>query len=281
MMRWKHLIRSESGIIPMLLALILAAGAFIGLGTLMLKGSGAALKKTKSNSEQLVGLEKTIRAHVFLTRHLPCPADGDGDGASRAGCAGNNNDGVVPWVTLGITRDDATDPFGRLISYHVDPDLEPVNSNAAKICQGNDARAGTLRLNPSADTSLFVLISHGSNGFGGWLPIGRQTANPASALERENCSGSAVNPANVTCANPSAKDITQGPHQTDPAAANYFDDTVLAARSSDYNDNCPIAAVGGGGGGGRGGGGNDRNNDGIPDHCQDGNGNDTNAPGCN
>ncbi len=274
MMRWKHLIRSESGIIPMLLALLLAAGAFIGLGMLMLRGNGAALRNVKSNSTQLLELEKTIRAHVFLTRHLPCPANGDGDGASRAGCAGNNNDGVVPWATLGITRDDATDRFGRLISYHVDPDLDPVNSNAAEICQGNDARAGTLRLNPSADTSLFVLISHGSNGFGGWLPIGRQTANPASTLERENCSDSAVNPANVICANPSAKDITQGPYQTNPAAANYFDDTVLAARSSDYNDNCPIAAVGGGGG-------NDRNNDGIPDHCQDGNGNDTNAPGCN
>ncbi len=267
---WRRLIRSESGFIPMLLALLIAAGAIIGLGVLMLKGSSISLEKSKSNSAQLIGLEKTIRAYVFLTRRLPCPANGDEDGISKPSCAGNNNDGVVPWATLGLPKDDAKDPFGHLISYHVDPDIV-----AGNICTGVTASPGTIRLNPSADTSLFVLISHGPNGLGGWLPTGRQSVIPSSTLERENCSDSAANPNNVTCANPNAKDVTQGPYQANPAAANYFDDTVLAARSSDYDKNCPVSTGGGGGDG------NDRNNDDIPDHCQDGRGNDTHAPGCN
>lgn len=272
MNRRRKFLHSESGIIPMLLALLLAAGAVIGFGAYILKGSTVALQSNKSNYEQLVDLEKTIRAYTFLNRVLPCPAAPNGDGASKTSCASNENDGVVPWATLGITRAAATDPYGRLISYHVDPALAPVNPNNLNICQSTTARPGTLVLSPTTAVSLFVLISHGPNGLGGWRTNSLQMPNPASTQERENCADITGNNSIVTCVNPSATIVTQGPHQTDLSQPNYFDDMLLAATSANYN---PVCANGGGGGGG-----NDRNGDGIPDHCQDGRGNDDNTPAC-
>lgn len=226
----------------MLLALLIAMGGLVSLSVIMLGRSGYSLEKGKSNIGQLADLEKAIRAHVFLTRRLPCPANGDEDGVSKPSCTGTDNDGVVPWTTLGLSKDDAKDPYGRLISYHVDPDLAAsadknfcINSGSGP---GNMARDGTIRLNPSTGTSLFVLISHGPNGLGGWLPTGRQSVIPSSTLERENCPDSAASAGNVTCANPDAKDVTQGPYQGNPAAANYFDDAILAAESNDYTAVC-------------------------------------------
>ena len=238
MKRWRCLLRDDRGFIPVLLALLIAFGGMISLGAFVLSRSAASLQSGKANLEQLAELEKTIRAYVYLNRRLPCPANGDDmTGAAKTTCTGGNNDGVVPWGELGLPKEAIRDPYGRMISYSVDPLLTSGN-----VCTGsspvNTALPGSIRINPSAATSLFVLISHGPNGYGGWLPGGRQSANPASSPERENCADSAANNSTVTCADPDPRAVTQGPIQGNPDAPEFFDDTVAAARSEDYTALC-------------------------------------------
>lgn len=218
----------------MLLALLIAAAGLIGVGVIVLNRTSGALQQDKASTQQLVRLEKTLRAHAYRTGKLICPAHGDGDGAAKTSCTGNNNDGVVPWRTLGLPREDAQDAAGGMISYSVDPDLL-----AGDFCAGGGtALPGGIRLAPSVATSLFTLVSHGPTGFGAWLPGGRQAANPASAVERENCADSAADTGRVTCADPNPRVINQGPYQSDPAAAGFFDDITLAAKSADYDAVC-------------------------------------------
>ena len=237
MIHWRPLVQDDKGFIPMLLALLIALGGLIGVGSLILSRSSVNLQSGKANLEQLTEIEKTIRGHAYQYRRLPCPANGDDpSGVAKATCTGSANDGVVPWGTLGLPQEAIRDPYGRLISYSVDPGLVD-----GKICTGatpNTPLPGAIRINPTASTTLFALVSHGSNGLGGWLPNYRQSAPPASLLERENCANSAANSANVTCADPDPLVINQGPIQRDPTAPDYFDDSVLAARSEDYTALC-------------------------------------------
>ena len=60
MIRWRHFIRDENGFIPMLLALLIALGGLVGVGSLMLSRSTANLRSGKANLEQLAEIEKTI-----------------------------------------------------------------------------------------------------------------------------------------------------------------------------------------------------------------------------
>ncbi|MEQ1887777.1 MAG: hypothetical protein ABL951_01200 [Alphaproteobacteria bacterium] len=240
MNRWPRLFRDEKGFIPMLLALLIALGGLVSVGALILNRSATSLRSGKANLEQLAELEKSIRAYAYMNHRLPCPANGDdATGAVKATCTGGNNDGVVPWRDLGLTKEAVKDPYGRLISYSVDPGL-----SAGSVCTGtspvNSALPGAIRINPSANTSFFVLISHGPNGYGGWLPAGGQSASPASSQERENCTDSA---ASVTCADPDPLAVTQGPYQPDPDAPNYFDDVILAAKSADYTALCAATST--------------------------------------
>lgn len=233
------LLKSNDGFLPMLLAIIIGVGGFISVGVIMVNRGGGNLQKGKANLEQLADLEKAIRADAYLNRRLPCPAHGDGDGGAKSSCTGNENDGVIPWRDLGLTREAVTDPFGHLISYIVDPTLSSGN-----FCSGAAARPGSIRLNPTTSTSLFVVISHGPSGLGGWLPAGGQPAVPFSPLELENCTNSSATGGAPACNDPNADAVTQGPYQADRSEPNFFDDTIQAAKSSDYDALCLSVAGG-------------------------------------
>ena len=95
MTRWRGLLRSERGVLPLLLAMLIAAGGMISLAILALNRMGGVLQKNRTVLEQLEKLEKSIRAESFRTLRLPCPALADGDGTAKSSCTGANNDGVV------------------------------------------------------------------------------------------------------------------------------------------------------------------------------------------
>jgi hypothetical protein len=92
---------------------------------------------------QLDTIDTALANFVAQNRRLPCPADGlIASGAPGVGQEtlspgpppatvppkGTCNpvtqaNGIVPWVTLGLTEADATDPWGGRITYRVDPAL--------------------------------------------------------------------------------------------------------------------------------------------------------------
>lgn len=131
---------------------------------------------------------------------LPCPAPaGTPTGATGAGVSdctiavvSNTVNGVVPWVTLGVNE---TDAWGRRFTYSI-------ASSVAGGAFGTSftlTSTGTINVatvsggtNYVASNMPAVVISHGPNGLGAYLPTGSQLATDATHTdELANSDGSA------------------------------------------------------------------------------------------
>ncbi|MDP2031760.1 MAG: prepilin-type N-terminal cleavage/methylation domain-containing protein [Thiobacillus sp.] len=128
--------------------------------------------------------------------YLPCPdADGDGNGddnrnlASRA-CspsAGGLAHGWLPWVELGVAQQDA---WGNRLLYAVNT----VYSNELSGFSSSTALANPLQVCTTstcvtpdvASNVVFLLVSHGANGWGALNVNGNTLAEPTGADELEN-----------------------------------------------------------------------------------------------
>lgn len=86
--------------------------------------------RRKETRTKLESLESAITRFVMTNQRLPCPADG-AQGVSNANSGLELRDpgppatctamstGIVPWRTLGVPVDSATDAWGNLITYRV------------------------------------------------------------------------------------------------------------------------------------------------------------------
>jgi prepilin-type N-terminal cleavage/methylation domain-containing protein len=115
--------------------------------------------------------------------------------------------GVVPWKTLGLSIEQVQDGYYRFFSYHVTPAttaLSATNVNAMRgdmtIHTGTPPQLGLPptgnQINSCMNTTtppvggddqngcnlraVIVLLSHGENGAGAWLPTGSQLALPTT-----------------------------------------------------------------------------------------------------
>lgn len=108
----------------------------VGILLAMVMGAGSAVldnQKRKNVRERLDALDTALANFVAVNKRLPCPADGRVvSGAAGAGVetvvAGNCSPatqlhGVLPWVTLGLSEQEASDPWNARLSYRVDPAL--------------------------------------------------------------------------------------------------------------------------------------------------------------
>jgi type II secretory pathway pseudopilin PulG len=116
----------------------LAFGMVITATSSMREGTQRSTVRT-----QLDTIDAALANFVAQYKRLPCPANGTvASGAVGAGqetlspgpppatlppigtCNPNNqSNGIVPWVTIGLSEADVTDPWGGRISYRVDPAL--------------------------------------------------------------------------------------------------------------------------------------------------------------
>ncbi len=121
-----------------LLILGLALGMVLNMSSGMRDAQNRQLVRTQLNT-----LDTALANFVAKNRRLPCPAVGTiASGALNAGVeaislgpppvtnppVGDCNpitqiNGVVPWVTLGLTESEGSDPWFGRISYRVDPVL--------------------------------------------------------------------------------------------------------------------------------------------------------------
>ena len=130
-----------------------------------------------------------LRSYMAANGNYPCPADASlPTGSANYGVAAANPDttnncgggvpaanyidasnniavGMVPVRALGLSSDYAIDGFGRAITYAVD-------TNAVS-CWGSRSITGKITVtdNGTAKATPFVLVSHGANGHGAWLPL--------------------------------------------------------------------------------------------------------------
>jgi len=129
----------------------------IGLALGMVLNVTRSMRDTKNRQlvvSKLSTLDTALANFVAQNKRLPCPANGTiASGAANAGmenpfpATGVCNPvaqtfGVVPWVTLGLSEDDATDPwFGRM-TYRVDPALAQIAPSLMDMSNCDPAGTG-------------------------------------------------------------------------------------------------------------------------------------------
>lgn len=171
---------------------LLVGGMLIGLGT------QRQISEANESQKQLNEIRDALIGFAVTNGRLPCPADPTAP--SGAGTAGieqprvpvsppnvcPNFSGVLPWATLGVQE---LDVWGRRMSYRVNSDFSrSITGQAAfTLSSAGDINvritsAGTLL----ASTIPAVLVSHGPNGQGAYLPTGVQMPISADADEAEN-----------------------------------------------------------------------------------------------
>ena len=211
--------RKSRGFSLVEIAIVLAILGFVL--TIGLKSTGAYLsaERRQTTVARLAGVDAALVNYVALQKRLPCPADG------RPGATGIEvlrlangtctvaaiNNGVVPWVTLGISEAEAQDGWGNRISYRtsnaVGAALTIDNKMDMSLCNpaGGDAAtappptltctattpplnylkgpgrglqvqdgAGVNLMDPAtlATGAAYILISHGENRAGAYSSSG-------------------------------------------------------------------------------------------------------------
>lgn len=110
----------EVSIVLVIVGLLLALSAEFA-------GNYLERQRYAAASSKLTGVEQALIRFVSVTKRLPC-ADSNGDGVedgAPGSCAahGDASVGTIPYTTIGIARDVATDPLGNRFAYAVDEKL--------------------------------------------------------------------------------------------------------------------------------------------------------------
>ncbi|MBL8630256.1 MAG: type II secretion system protein [Rhodospirillaceae bacterium] len=190
----------EVGIVLVVIGLVLSGG---------LLATGPVIKSAKiSETRQKMGtVEAALLGYVISNGCLPCPAvrgsattgvSHNGTAAyttacgSGGACTGGGS-GLVPWVTLGISENEATDGWNRRMTYAVDPALTDSSSDVQRNASGSfPTFTSALVMQNLSGTSLgytsiaYILVSHGPNMFGGESVSGNTGATPTDTSEVEN-----------------------------------------------------------------------------------------------
>ncbi|MDP2418230.1 MAG: type II secretion system protein [Hydrogenophaga sp.] len=121
--------RRQHGFSLVELAMVLLVVGF--LAALFLPATNTMMdnNRRKETRTKLEALEAAMTRFVMTNRRLPCPADGSlGPGDANQGLEQRTpvtgvctaiDTGLVPWRTLGIPQDAATDAWGSLVTYRV------------------------------------------------------------------------------------------------------------------------------------------------------------------
>lgn len=129
----------------------------IGLALGVVMQASRGLRDSENRSlvqKKLTILDTALAQFVAVNKRLPCPANGTiASGALNAGmespspATGTCNPatqiyGVVPWVTLGLTEEDATDPWMARMTYRVDPALTQTASRLMDMSNCDPSSSG-------------------------------------------------------------------------------------------------------------------------------------------
>lgn len=273
--------RSQRGLAAAAVILIIILGAIalmLGRGVFQ---PGADLSRREVTTERMTRISKALVDFAKLQGRLPCPARGDLNDNTDDNLGKENrtdlssdctkdgvsaNDGVVPWKTLGLRRDDALDGWTRKISYRVysgpagftqdsGTNMTYCNSSLyaaiSPLGSGSLCQSGTPPPNKpeqfwAARTDLpavqdlgttksdiaFVLVSHGESGYGAYPAEGNARITlPSSVAESANVATSAT----YYILARSAKDVAA-------SSSSHFDDVVTYMSASDLVSSANMAS---------------------------------------
>lgn len=109
-------------------------------------------QRRKETTSKMAVIDQAIVAFVMTNRRLPCPADGSvPSGTLGAGLevrdgngdCGTQANGVIPWISLGLSEPDATDGYYSRFTYRVPPNgVAGVTRNEALDAANCDPAGG-------------------------------------------------------------------------------------------------------------------------------------------
>jgi prepilin-type N-terminal cleavage/methylation domain-containing protein len=188
---------------------IISIALTLGLGALNSRLLSAAHAETKKRQALVTD---ALTAYLGVNKRLPCPdipnntngtadtsqvtgAEDRAGGVVTGACTGTI--GVVPYATLGLSRELAMDGWGNFMSYSI-----PAGSGT---CPGTginwslSACFGAAKTSPyslfegavavptlAASNVLAVVVSHGTNGFAAWARQGSRNVLPSKCEEAHN-----------------------------------------------------------------------------------------------
>ena len=190
--------RPERGFTLVELAMVLVIFSLLIGGMLMGLGAQRQVAESNESQKRLSEIRDALIGFAVTNGRLPCPADpalvtgSVGAGLERVAIAGGCTGGAaavagaLPWATLGLQE---LDVWNRRLSYRVTGIFaQPITGQAAFALNSpgdiniRATTAGTLL----AENVPAVVVTHGLNGFGAYLPTGVQMAAGADADETEN-----------------------------------------------------------------------------------------------
>jgi len=190
---------SSTGFTLTELAIVLVIVAFLVGGMLIPLSAQQDIRNEAETQKLLAEAKEALLGFAVAKCRLPCPANpatqsgtinaGIEYSPNSTGCS-TSEEGVLPWATLGVRE---TDAWGRRISYRVKNEFakEVVSCVSGKAAFSLDSN-GNITVRATSGGAIVssdvpaILISHGRNGFRGYLPDGTRLPAGADADEEEN-----------------------------------------------------------------------------------------------
>jgi prepilin-type N-terminal cleavage/methylation domain-containing protein len=184
----------ELSVVLVIMSVVL--GSVLSLATT--KSKEAKLKETQ---EIMKKVSEALAAYVAENNRIPCPSNGSVSqnniafGKEVEDCS--VNPGGVPTKTLEIADDYAYDAWRRRITYYIAP---PCSDNDSFIDSSLCPSASGITVKSAAasaitSTAVYVMVSHGQNGYGAWSHNGGKkkiATTAASPEELENANGDKI-----------------------------------------------------------------------------------------
>jgi prepilin-type N-terminal cleavage/methylation domain-containing protein len=191
-----HSIDQQKGFSLLEMAIVLVIVGLLMAGLIPSITGQVEQQHRSETRKQLDDIQQALIGFAISNGRLPCPADGtiptvaglgNSAGQEKANCAAGANGGVLPWVTLGINE---TDAWGRRFTYRVTPDFAdaintttyagctpipaPTQSTFALCSSGNLSIGLTAGATNVANNIPAIIVSHGTDGLGAYMPSGQQ-----------------------------------------------------------------------------------------------------------
>ena len=242
--RWARKCARDEGVAGVMIAMLISIAAFSALAVFMSKyiGPSRDLERIQTAEAKLAITRDALLVYFNqqTSKDLPCP-DTNLDGTANSPCTGTGTvSGTLPWRSMGMSREDAIDGYGRYYTYVVVADAEERavcdsvtnHYNSAEVdYPGSSTDATSLELRTSTQTAgtgtfvRFAVISHGPNGLGGTTSTG--TSMPEPVTSSNEAGNAATNPTS----------IVTGPYNDGTGTA-YFDDTVIYDENGKLDATC-------------------------------------------
>lgn len=197
MKRYANLYPTQTGFSLVEMAIVLTIVGVLLAGLLPTISSQIEQKRRSETRKQMEDIQQALIGYAIINGRLPCPADGTlASNQVGAGVAATTGTGsamtcstatgvtVLPWATLGVNE---TDAWGQRFTYSVTTtfaDGADGTGCAGTITIGASFQlcsTGTLTVqsaetggNNLASNIPAIVISHGSDGLGGYTTTGQK-----------------------------------------------------------------------------------------------------------